>query len=279
MSISIVIDTLCDVPKAFIKKYGITVMPLTVHFGDESYLDGVDITPEEFFNKLSKANELPKTSQVTPAEFQKVFEKEIKKGKKVLTILGSSKLSGTHDSAVMAKEELSSGDIYIIDSESISLGAGMLVIKAARLIEEGKSIEEVFSVIQESKKKMKHLIILGELKYIYKGGRISLSSSVLGSVLNIKPMLTVIDGKLEMLERSRGMKKAIFALLDIIKNNGYDLNNKTIGINHSICPEYADFIEQMIKSEYDIKEIIRGEVGSVIGTHAGPNCVAVYFEE
>lgn len=279
MSITIVADTLCDVPKIFVDKYDIKVMPLTVHFGEESFSDGIDITPEEFFYKLSKASELPKTSQVTPAEFSKIFKKELEKGNKVLTILGSSQLSGTYSSAVMAKEELESDDIFIIDSESISLGAGMLVIKAARLIEEGKTFEEVYYAIHKSKKGVKHFIVLGELKYIYKGGRISLSSSVLGSVLNIKPILTVSEGKLEMIGKARGMKKAISNVLDIIKNNNYDLNNKIVGINHSVCEEYAYYIEQKISSGYKVKEIIRGKVGSVIGTHAGPNCVAVYFEE
>lgn len=279
MSISIIVDTLCDVPKVFLKKYNIIVMPLTVHFGEESFLDGVDITAEEFFSKLEKASELPKTSQVTPIEFIKTFSNEIEKGNKVLTILGSSKLSGTFNSAVLAKEEMKSSDIYIIDSEAISLGAGMLVIKAARLIEENKPIEEIFNLIQIAKKRMKHYIVLGSLKYIYKGGRISLSASVLGSVLNIKPILTVIDGRLDMLEKTRGMKKAVTTLLNIIENNKYDLNNKIIGINHSVYPEFADYLEEKIRSKYAVKEIIRGEVGSVIGTHAGPNCIAIYFEE
>ena len=279
MSTYIIADTMCDVPREYIDKYNIKIMPLTVHFGEESYLDGIDITPEQFFNKLEKSVELPKTSQVTPVEFSKVFKEELNKGNKILAILGSSHLSGTHDSAILAKEELGSKDIFIIDSEAISLGAGMLVIKAAELAKEGKPAEEIYQIIEESKKKMRHLIVIGNLKYIYKGGRISFTSSVLGSVLNIKPILTVREGKLEMIDKTRGMKKAIAILLDTLKKNGLSLDNKIIGINHSICPEYADYIEQQIKLEYSVSEIIRGEVGSVIGTHAGPNCVAFYFEE
>ena len=277
MPICIMTDTLCDVPQEFVKRYNIKVMPLTVHFGEESFLDGIDITAEEFFDKLAKANELPKTSQVTPSEFLKEFKEELEKGNTILAILGSSDLSGTYNSAVLAKEELGSDSIYIIDSEAITLGAGLLVIKAVRLAEEGKSVEDIFNIIEAVKKTMKHFFIIGDLKYIYKGGRISFSSSVLGSILNIKPILTVKDGKLEMIDKTRGMKKAISILMDMIKSKGWSLNNKIVGINHSICPEYADYIEQQIKSEYNVKEFIRGEVGSVIGTHAGPNCVAFYF--
>lgn len=278
MSICIMADTMCDVPSEFVDRYNIKVMPLTVHFGEESFLDGIDITAEEFFERLDKADELPKTSQVTPLEFIKVFNEELEKGNNVVAVLGSSHLSGTYNSAVLAKQQLGNDNIYVIDSEAVTLGAGMLVIKAARLAEEGKSAEEIVRIIEESKKRMKQFFIIGDLKYIYKGGRISFSTSVIGSILNIKPILTVKDGKLEMIEKSRGIKKAISILLNMIKDNGWTLNGKIIGINHTLCPEYADYIEEIIKDEYHINEIIRGQVGSVVGTHAGPGCVAFYFE-
>lgn len=185
---------------------------------------------------------------------------------------------GTYNSAVLAKQQLGNDNICVIDSEAVTLGAGMLVIKAARLAEEGKSAEEIVRIIGESKKRMKQFFIIGDLKHIYKGGRISFSTSVIGSILNIKPILTVKDGKLEMIEKSRGIKKAISILLKMIKDKGWTLNGKIIGINHTLCPEYADYIEEIIKDEYHINEIIRGQVGSVVGTHAGPGCVAFYFE-
>ena len=278
MSIRIIADTMCDVPEEFVRRYNIKVMPLKVHFGEESFLDGIDITAEEFFERLAKVDELPKTSQVTPLEFIKAFSEELEKGNTIITVLGSSHLSGTYNSAVLAKQQLGNKNIYIIDSEAITLGAGMLVIKAARLAEEGKSAEEIVRTIEESKKRMRQFLIIGDLKYIYKGGRISFSSSVIGSVLNIKPILTMTDGKLEMIEKSRGVKKAISILLDMIKNKGWTFNDKIIGINHTLCPEYADYFEELIKDEYHVKEIIRGKVGAVVGTHAGPGCVAFYFE-
>ena len=278
MSICIITDTLCDVPKYYIEKHNIKVMPLKVHFGEESFLDGIDITNKEFFDRLVRSDELPTTSQVTPMEFTKVFTEELEKGNTIIAIMGSSELSGTHDSAFVTMQEMKNDRVYVIDSKSITLGAGLLVIKAARLVEEGKAAREIVEIIENTKKTMKHFLVIGNLKYLYKGGRISLSESVIGSILNIKPIVILNDGKLEMIEKTRGIKKAISATINMIEENGYTLNNKTIGINHTVAKEYADYLEEVVKKSYTVKEIIRGEVGSVIGTHGGPGCIGFYFD-
>lgn len=278
MSIRIITDSICDVPDYYVKKYDIRVVPLTVHFGEETYRDGIDLTLGEFLKKLEAAEVLPTTSQVPPLEFFEAFREETDRGNDVVAILGSSELSGTYNSAAMAKEQLEKANIHVIDSRSITLGAGMLVIEAARLAEKGLKAEEIASRIEESKSRMKHFLILDTLKYLHKGGRLSLSASVLGSILNIKPILTVKGGKLEMFEKSRGIKKAIAVIMDTIRDNGWNLDDKVIGINHIADPEHMSMLEEEIKREYRVKEIIRGEVGSVIATHGGPGAVAVYFE-
>lgn len=278
MAITILTDTMCDVPQEFIERYSIRVLPLMVNFGEESYRDGIDISTEEFFNKLAASEELPKTSQINPPQCESVFQEELGNNNTVIAILGSSSLSGTYSSAVIAKNNLESPNIHVIDSQAVTLGAGLLVIKAARLAEQGKTAEDIVNAIEESKNKMKQFFIIGNLKYLYKGGRISLSASVIGSILNIKPIITMVDGKLEMMEKTRGVKKAISLMMDIIKTNGWTLDDKVIGINHTLCPEYIDYIEEIINKNYKPKEIIRGEVGSVIGTHAGPGCLALHFE-
>jgi len=278
MAITILTDTMCDVPKEYVERYSIRVLPLLVNFGEESYRDGIDITSEEFFKKLETSQELPTTSQINPPQFESIFKEEIGKNNTIIGILGSSRLSGTYNSAMIAKNMVANDKIHIIDSEAVTLGAGMLVIKAARLAQEGRTSEEIVKEIEKSKKRLKQFFIVGNLKYLYKGGRISLSASVLGSILNIKPIITTVNGKLEMLEKTRGVKKAISILMDMIKDNGWSLNDKIIGINHTLCPEYADYIEELIHMEYKPREIIRGEVGSVVGTHAGPGCVALHFE-
>jgi len=278
MGIKIITDSICDVPKEYAERYGIKVMPLTVHFGDESYKDGIDLTLEEFLAKLEKAEVLPTTSQVTPGTFIEAFREETDRGNKVIGIHGSSQLSGTYNSAVMAKEQIGGADIHVIDSMGITLGAGMMVIKAARLAEEGMEPEEIVREIEAVRENMKHLIIVDTLKYLQKGGRLSLSASVLGSILNIKPILTVVNGKLEVFEKARGIKKAITSVIETIKGNGWTLDGKVIGINHIADLEHMQMLEDELMREYNIREIIKGEVGSVVATHGGPGAVALYFE-
>jgi DegV family protein with EDD domain len=278
MAIRIITDTMCDVPKDWAEKYNIRVMPLTVHFGEASYKDGVNITMQEFYSKLEASENLPTTSQVPPIEFLDAFNDELNNGNDIICINGSSQLSGTYNSALLAKNQLESDKIHVIDSEGVTLGAGLLAIKAARLAEQGMISTEIVNEIRESVKRMKYFYIVDTLKYLHKGGRISLSTSVIGSILNIKPILTIKGGKLEMLDKSRGIKKAIAETFDIIKENGWTLENKVVGINHTNSLENLGLLEAYLKKEYQVKEIIIGEVGSVVATHAGPGAVAIYFE-
>jgi uncharacterized protein YqfB (UPF0267 family) len=177
MGIKIVTDSICDVPKNYADRYGIRVMPLTVHFGNISYVDGIDLTLEEFLEKLEKAEALPTTSQVTPGDFFEAYKEEIAAGNKVISIHASSHLSGTYNSAVIAKEQMAGADIHVIDTMGISLGAGLLAIKAVRLAEEGMEAEDIVKQIEVSKQKMKYILVLDTLKYLQKGGRISLSAA------------------------------------------------------------------------------------------------------
>ena len=276
--IRIFADTMCDIPKEYVERYNIRTMPLTVNFGDKSYRDTVDITMVEFYKYLEASEALPTTSQVPPIEFYNAYKEELEKGNEIISISGSSALSGTHNSAVLAKNQLETDKIHIIDSQGVSLGAGMLAIKAARLVEEGKSCEEIVAELEKAKEATKYMFIVDTLKYLQKGGRISLSASVLGSILNIKPILTMKEGKLELIDKTRGIKKGISVVMDMIRDNGWDLNGKTIGLNHTASPENAELMLDAIKAEYNVKEIIRGEVGSIVATHAGPGAVALYFE-
>ncbi|MDD3704831.1 MAG: DegV family protein [Clostridiaceae bacterium] len=278
MGIRIITDSICDVPNEYADRYGIRVMPLTVNFEDTSYIDGVDLTLEEFLKKLDTSEVLPTTSQVPPVDFLEAYKEEISLGNKVISIHASSQLSGTYSSAVIAKNQMPGADIHVIDTMGISLGAGLLGIKAARLAEEGMEAEEIVKQIEVSKQRMKYLLILDTLKYLQKGGRISLSASMLGSILSIKPILTVVNGKLEMLEKSRGMKKAISTVINKIKDNGWSLDGKVVGINHIVNLESREMLEEQLKKEFNIKEFIKGEAGSVIATHAGPGAIAVHFE-
>jgi DegV family protein with EDD domain len=278
MAVKIITDSMCDVPADMAERYNIKIMPLTVHFGNESFKDGIGISKEEFYNKLETCDELPTTSQVPPIEFLTAFKEELGKGNEIICINGSSQLSGTYNSAILAKGQLESEKIHIIDSEGVTMGAGLLAIKAARLAEQGMTSTDIEVEITNSVKRMRYFYIVDTLKYLHKGGRISLSASVLGSILNIKPILTIKEGKLEMIDKARGIKNALSATFDIIENNGWTLENKVVGINHTISPKNFALLEQYLTKNYKVKEIIRGEVGSVVATHAGPGAVAIYFE-
>ena len=214
MGIKVITDSICDVPKNYADRYGIRVMPLTVHFGNISYVDGIDLTLEEFLEKLEKAEALPTTSQVTPGDFFEAYKEEIAAGNKVISIHASSHLSGTYNSAVIAKEQMAGADIHVIDTMGISLGAGLLAIKAVRLAEEGMEAEDIVKQIEVSKQKMKYILVLDTLKYLQKGGRISLSAAMLGSILSIKPILTVVNGKLELFEKASRCRARAHSLMD-----------------------------------------------------------------
>lgn len=278
MAVKIITDSMCDVPTGMAEQYDIRIMPLTVHFGNESFKDGIGISKEEFYSKLETCDELPTTSQVPPIEFLTAFKEELDNGNEIICINGSSQLSGTYNSAILAKVQLESEKIHIIDSEGVTMGAGLLAIKAARLAEQGMTSTDIEVEIRNSVKRMRYFYIVDTLKYLHKGGRISLSASVLGSILNIKPILTIKEGKLEMIDKARGIKNALSATFDIIENNGWTLENKVVGINHTISPKNFALLEQYLTKNYKVKEIIRGEVGSVVATHAGPGAVAIYFE-
>ncbi len=279
MAIKIMADTMCDVPKSFAERYDIKILPLTVHFSEESFRDGIDITMEEFYKKLKVAERLPTTSQISPMDFYTAFSEELSKNNEVIVITGSSEMSGTYNSAVIAKKQIESDKISIIDSQGITLGAGMLVIKAARLLEQGMTMKNIVDNIESSKHNMLHYFMVDTLKYLQKGGRISLSAAVLGSILNIKPILTVVNGKLELLEKARGLKKSVTTVLNMIETKGLSLDNKVVAINHTGAPEQAEMLKEIIISQYKVKEIILGEVGAVVATHAGPGAIALYFEK
>ncbi len=278
MKIKIITDSMSDIPKKIQDELNIRVIPLTVHFGEKTYIDGIDINSEKFFNLLDLASTLPTTSQVPPGEFEKAFREELKTYDKLIVINGSSKLSGTYNSARIAASEFNDGDVTVIDSLLVTFALGFLVIKAARMIKHGKSAEEIIREVEYSRQRIRCLFAVDTLKYLLKGGRLSLVQAIAGSILNVKPILTMIDGELKVIEKARGMKKALLYIESYAHENNIKLDGKIIGINHAIQKSAADMLEKDMKSKYKIKEVLRSEVGSVVGTHSGPGCVAAYFE-
>ncbi|TZE82576.1 DegV family protein [Calorimonas adulescens] len=278
MGICIVTDSCSDLPKWVIDKYKIVVAPLTVHFGDMSYRDGVDISSAEFYEILSNTKVMPTTSMVTPGYFKELFNGLINRYDSIIGLFFSSKLSGTYNSAVTAKGEFPDADITVIDTLNATLGQGLIVLKAARMAEEGASKDEIIGEVHRMMANIKYALVFSDLGYLHRGGRLSTAQTVVGNILNIKPILGIEDGEIKVIERVRGKKKAFKWIVDYIKSFNVDLSSKTIGINHSNSPEDADELEKIIKENFSVGEIIKSQAGAVIGTHAGPDAVGIYFE-
>ena len=276
MSTKIIVDSTADLMPNI--KERVHVVPLTVHFGNEEYIDGVTIDHKTFYEKLIETDVLPTTSQATPGAFQKVFEEISKAGDEAIVITLSSKLSGTYQSANIAAEDFK--NIHIIDSGTGAVGSGILVEMALRFIDEGLSPEEIVSKIEEEKKNIVLIALVDTLEYLKKGGRISKTVAFAGTVLNIKPVLSIVDGEILMLGKARGSKQGNNLLVqEIEKAGGVDFSKPILlgytGISDALLLKYIEDSKHIWEKGVD--EVRYTTIGSVIGTHAGPGAIAVAF--
>lgn len=277
MSIRIVIDSTSDVTEDIIRENNLKMVPLTVNFENESYLDKVELSTQEFFEKLETAEKLPTTSQVSPGTFAEVFSEILSEGDQVLGIFLASEFSGTYDSARIAKDMIGSGGIRIIDSKSVCLGTFALILKAIELIKQGVDIDEAAGELEKAKEKIVAAAGLDTLKYLEKGGRLSRGQAVIGSILGIKPIIGIKDGKLSVIDKIRGRNNTVKWFDWWIEKNGFDLSDKTVLLFHGQNYGQLKILRETIEEKYKIKNIIEQEIGSVIGTHAGPGVLGIGF--
>ena len=269
-NIKIVCDSLCDVNQEYLDKYDIDVVPLTVILNGKEYRDGIDMKAEEFYKILREENAYPKTSQATYAQFKEVFDKYTKEGKVVLYISGSAVATGTCQSAIMAKND-TEGEIHIYDTNNLTFGAGFFVVKAAEMITEGKTINEVFEALDMIKEKYVMMFSVDTLEYLKKGGRISSTKATVGSLLNIKPILEVKDGLVSQVSQVRGKKNVLNKMIQCIKERlGDDLQQDEIYIGYSDDPKETERLTEIAKEVFKPKKIGYFIVGSCVGTHSGP---------
>ena len=276
MKTRIIVDSTVDLMPEF--KSRVHTVPLTVHFGDKEYIDGVTIDHKTFYEKLIESDVLPSTSQATPDAFMKEFEKAKAAGEAAVVITLASKFSGTYQSAMIARAEYE--NIYVVDSASVAMGSGILVELAFRLLDEGRSAEEIAAILEEEKKKIVIVALVDTLEYLKKGGRVSKTVAFAGTVLNIKPVLSVIDGEINMLGKARGSKMGNNLLVqEIDKAGGIDFSKPVLlgysGISDALLQKYIE--DSRYIWEGNLPEIRYTTVGSVIGTHAGPGAVVVAF--
>lgn len=276
MKTRIIVDSTADLMPEF--KSRVHTVPLTVNFGTEEYIDGVTIDHKTFYEKLIESDVLPTTSQATPDAFMQEFDKVKEAGESAVVITLASKFSGTYQSAVIAAAEYD--NIYVVDSASAAMGSGILVELAFKLLDSGMCAEKIAKILEEKKKKIVIVALVDTLEYLKKGGRISKAVAFAGGVLNIKPVLSVIDGEINMLGKARGSKMGNNLLIqEIDKAGGIDFSKPVLlgysGISDALLLKYIEDSRHIWEGNLD--EIRYTTVGSVIGTHAGPGAVVVAF--
>ena len=283
MAIKIVTDSSCDLGINFIEENNIELIPLLLNLDGETLKDdlGKSLGYREFYEKL-RAGSMPSTSQINIYTFEEKFKELLDKGYEILYIGLSSALSGTFNSANMARnnilEENPNAKIAVVDSISVSMGLGMLIKKAYEMINEGKMLEEIVQWIEENKNKVIHAILVDDLKHLKRGGRLSASSAAVGSILNIKPLLKLNNsGAVETAEKVKGKKKALKRLASIVKEKAINIENEILYIMHGDALEEAQYLKEMILQELNFKDVKVEYIGTVIGTHGGPGTIAAVF--
>ena len=276
MKTRIIVDSTSDLmPEA---RARVSVVPLTVHFGDEEFIDGVTIDHKTFYEKLVETDVHPTTSQATPASFMAEYEKAAQARESAVVITLSSKLSGTYQSAVIAAGDYE--NIYVVDSGSVAIGGGILVELALRLLDQGLEAPEIAAQLEAEKEKVRIVALLDTLEYLKKGGRISKTVAFAGAVLNIKPVVSVTDGEIQMLGKARGSRMGNNLLVqEIEKAGGVDFSKPVLlgytGLSDAVLLKYIEDSRQLWEGGLD--QVRYTSIGSVIGTHAGPGAIAVAF--
>ncbi len=274
-------DSTVDLTQEFYQEKQIPVISLSYLINGTSYEDIGGLTSKEIMDEI-RNGAMPTTSQITPEKARVVFEPIIKEGKDILHLAFSSALSGSCNSAMIAAQELMEeypdAKIQVVDSLCASMGEGFLLYQAVALKEEGKNFEETARWVEENKLHICHDFTVNDLFHLYRGGRVSKTTAVLGSVINIKPVLHVdMEGRLTSIGKARGRKKSLLSLIDRMGEKSVGYENPVAMIVHGDCIEDAEYLAQLMKERYGVKEVIINGIGAVIGSHVGPGVIGIFY--
>jgi DegV family protein with EDD domain len=275
--VAIVTDSTACIPANYLAKYLIAVIPLHVIFGDQIFMDGVDLTPGQFYKKLVESDIHPTTSQPSPEAFANVYKRFLEEGYDVLSINISSKLSGTVDSAIQAKNHIDSPQIEIVDSESTSMAMGFQVLTVAQAAADGASLQECKKLAEECRSKSNALFTVATLEYLRRGGRIGGASALLGTALDLKPLLELRAGKIEAITKVRTFSKAIDQMILQFEKQVNHLHPIRLVAMHADALEDAVNLLTRLKERFDLKESFVSEISPVLGTHVGPGTIGIGF--
>ena len=281
---AVITDSSCDLPASLVEELGVHVMPLSFLMDEQSYCnypDNRDMGPEEFYEKLA-AGSMPTTNAVNVDQATQAMKQHLEQGEDVLVLGFSSALSATYNSFAIAADDLkgryAGRKICVVDTLSASVGQGLLVYHAAMMCREGKSLEETRDWVEANKLHVCHWVTVNDLFHLKRGGRVSATTAMLGTMLQIKPSLIMNDeGKLDTVAKARGRKSALMMLADKVAETALSPEEQTMFISQSACREDAELVAREIKDRCGVKEVIINDIGPVIGSHTGVGCVAMCF--
>lgn len=271
----LITDSTVDLPKALIEKYQIAIVPLKLQLGENTYQDYFELSPDEYYQKLKTTPFYPKTTQPSPLDFEKIYQSYADEQNCLFSIHLSSKLSGTYQSALIARQKFPQAKIHVIDSQQASVGLGTIILQVAKAIEAKQNEEKILTLIQNFIPKIKTYFTVDSLEYLQRGGRIGKAQCLLGSMLNIKPLLTLITGEIHPLEKIRGQQKLISRLAQLAQNDAVNAQKLTLS---AVCTDNEQVLNQLLEQLDKIKNIeieYRGKIGGVITSHVGTGALGI----
>ncbi len=274
-AIRIVTDSTADLPLSLVERYGIGVVPLSVIFGEDSYRDGIDLSSGDFYRRLVTDARHPHTSQPSPAAFEEQYRRMSAEGaERILVFCLSSRLSGTYQSATMAAQMVDF-PVDVIDTEQASLSMGWMVVAAAQAIEAGTTADDVIQWVEDCRKRISLLFVVDTLEYLQRNGRIGKASAVLGTLLSVKPILSLAEGMVTAVDKVRGNSKATQRMVEICSERYAGQTGLRVGILHATAPEQAARLAETMQAALRPERILISEIGPVIGAHVGPNALGI----
>lgn len=270
--VKVVTDSLSDIPPALVQELDITVVPLLVRFGGDVYRDRVDLTMAEFHKKLTATTTLPSTSQPAVGVFEETYSTLAKETDEIFSVHVIGALSGTFNSAAAAAHNIAQAAIRVVDSQSVSMGLGWLAILAARAAKEGKNLDQIDRLVADSLRRVHIIAMLDTLEYAQRGGRLGKGAALAGSLLNVKPILSITDGEVVPVEKPRTQQRALERIVDIAFASG---PIQEIAVIHAAAPEQAEQLREMLSKTLVEADIVVAETGPVLSAHTGPGAVGV----